>query len=328
MKIFTHFCYSLTLLSFVFFFTNCERTIFEDTIPEIAPPSSLEFIQDTTGIGNNLRTISNLLSDTGFDEKLKGNGPFTFWAPSDEAFDLLIDENIDWDSLADIPQATLSDLLAYHFVDNERIILRDTFIGFVNSSKNTKFDAFASILVKSEGSIRINGARNVALQDVRTTNGIVQVIDELLLPPTVFGLIEADPRLTTLTELLEREDFSTNFMEVLNSDDVFTIFAPTDTAFTAYLLAQSLSSIDAIPTVDLEKILLNHVSTTDNLRAADLSSIGMKVQTLNNTELEVVALAGNNLLGISGSNEPAAYINVNGQATNGVVHLVNNILLP
>jgi len=308
MKIFTRFCYSLTLLSFIFFFTNCERTIFEDTIPEIATPSTLEFIQD--------------------DEKLKGNGPFTFWAPSDEAFDLLVSENPDWNSLADIPQTTLNDLLAYHFVDNEKVILRDTFIGFVDSSKDTDFDAFASILVKSEGSIRINGARNVALQDVRTTNGVVQVIDELILPPTVFSLIEADPRLTTLTELLEREDFSTNFMEVLNSDGVFTMFAPTDTAFTEFLLAQNLSSIDAIPTADLEEILLNHVSTTDNLRSGDLVSIGMKVETLNNTTLEVVALAGNNRIGISGSNEPAAYINVNGQTTNGVVHLVNNVLLP
>ena len=81
-------------------------------------------------------------------------------------------------------------------------------------------------------------------------------------------MVGADPRLTTLTALLEREDFSTDFVAVLNGNGPFTVFAPTDTAFTNYLLANSISSIDAIPTADLEKILLNHVSITDNLRAS------------------------------------------------------------
>lgn len=328
MKILTRFCYPLILLLALVFFSNCERTIYEDTIPNIATPNTLDFIRATPGIKDDLTTISNLLTNFGFDETLSGNGPFTLWAPTNEAFDLLISENPDWTSLADIPTTTLQEILNYHFISNKNVILRDTFIGFVNSSKNTDFDAFTSILVKSEGSIRINGERNVALQDVRTTNGIIQILDEVMLPPTVFDLIEADPRLSTLTELLERDDFSTNFMEVLNGGGPFTIFAPTDTAFTEYLLAESIPSINAIPTADLEKILLNHVSITDNLRAANLSSIGMKVNTLNNTQLEVVAIAGNNSLGISGSNEPAKYIENDGQGVNGVIHLVNNLLLP
>lgn len=328
MKILTRFCYSLTFFFVLFLFTNCERTIFEDAIPSIPTPSTLEFILETPGINNDLSTLSGLLSDFGFNEKLGNNGPFTLFAPTNEAFDLLVSDNPDWNSLGDIPKARLKELLDYHFVSDKNVILRDTFIGFVNTSKTTDFNAFASLLVKSEGSIRINGERNIVLQDVRTTNGIIQIVDELMLPPTAFELIKADPRLTTLTDLLEREDFSTNFMEVLNGNGPFTIFAPTDTAFTNYLLAESLTAVTAIPTADLEKILLNHISIADNLRAEDLNSIGGKVQTLNNTELEIVAIAGDNKLGISGSNEPATYIDVNGQSTNGVVHLVNNILLP
>ena len=117
-------------------------------------------------------------------------------------------------------------------------------------------------------------------------------------------------------------------MEVLSGTGPFTVFAPSDSAFTNYLLAESLASVNAIPTADLEKILLNHVSITDNLRADDLNTIGSKVQTLNNTELEIVAIAGDNKLGIAGSNEPASYVDVDGQSTNGVVHLIDNILLP
>ena len=291
-------------------------------------PSTLDFIRNTPGIKDDLNTLSDLLSEFGFDEKLGGNGPFTLFAPTNEAFGFLVTDNPDWNSLDEIPRATLKDILEYHFISNENVILQDTFIGFVTTSKTTDFDAFASLLVKSAGSIRINGERNVSLQDVTTQNGTIQVIDEVILPPTVFDLVEADPRLTTLAELLERDNFSTNFMEVLNGTGPFTIFAPSDTAFADYLLAESISSVDAIPTADLEKILLNHVSVTDNLRAADLTAIGMKVQTLNNTELEIVAIAGNNKLGIAGSNEPAAYIENDGQCINGVVHLVNNILLP
>ncbi len=328
MKIRTRFCYSLTFLFILFLFTNCERTIFEDTIPDIAVPNTLDFIRQTPGIKDDLSTLSNLLTEFGLEGQLSGNGPFTLFAPTNEAFEFLVADNPGWNSLADIPRDTLKGLLDYHFINNKNLILRDTFIGFINTTKNTDFDAFASLLVKTEGSIRINGERNVALQDVRTTNGIIQLIDEVMLLPTVFDLIEADPRLTTLTKLLEREDFSTNFMEVLNGAGPFTVFAPSDSAFTNYLLAESLASVDAIPTTDLEQILLNHVSVTANLRAADLNTIGSKVQTLNNTELEIVAIAGNNRLGITGSNEPAAYIDVDGQSTNGVVHLVDNILLP
>lgn len=328
MKFFTNLCYSLIFFSFLFLFTNCERTIFEDASPTLVVPSTLDFIRNTPGIKNDLSTLSDLLSEFGFDEKLSANGPFTLFAPTNEAFEFLVADNPDWNSLAEIPRATLKDVLAYHFISNENVILQDTFIGFITTSKTTDFDAFASLLVKSTGSIRINGERNVSLQDVDTKNGTVQVIDEVILPPTVFDLVAADPRLTTLTEILEREDFSTNFMEVLNGTGPFTIFAPSDTAFADYLLGESLSSVNNIPTADLEKILLNHVSIIDNLRAADLTAIGMKVQTLNNTELEIVAIAGNNKLGIAGSNEPAAYIENDGQCINGVVHLVNNILLP
>ena len=328
MKLITHFCYSLVFLFVVLFFTNCERTIFEDASPAIDTPNTLEFIRETPGINNDLSTLSGLLSDFGLNEQLSGNGPFTIFAPSNEAFEFLVADNPDWNSLADVPQETLKELLDYHFVSGQRVILRDTFIGFVNTSKSTDFDAFASLLIKSEGSIRINGERNIALQDIRTTNGIIQIVDEVMLPPTAFELIKADPRLTTLTELLERENFSTNFMEVLNGEGPFTIFAPSDSAFTNYLLAESLASVDAIPRADLENILLNHISVTDNLRAEDLENIGGTVATLNNTQLEIVAIAGNNALGIAGSNEPAAYVEVNGQSTNGVVHLVNNLLLP
>jgi len=275
-----------------------------------------------------LQDFSALLDEFELNEQLSGVGPFTIFVPSDDAFNLLVEDNPDWTSLEDIPRATLKDILDYHFISNQKVILQDTFVGFVNTNKMTDFDAFASLLVKAEGSIRINGDLNIVLQDVETTNGVIQVVDEVILPPTVFDLVEADARLTTLTQLLEREDFSTNFMEVLNGTGPFTIFAPTDTAFTDYLLAQNISSIDAIPTADLEMILLNHISITNNLRAGDLNAIGSKVQTLNNTELEIVALAGDNRLGISGSNEPAAYIEVNGQSINGVVHLVDNILLP
>ncbi|MFK7981119.1 MAG: fasciclin domain-containing protein [Saprospiraceae bacterium] len=328
MKLITRFCYSLTFLLIVLFFTNCERTIFADASPAIDRPSTLEFIRETPGIKNDLSTLSSLLTEFGLDGQLSGNGPYTLFAPTNEAFDYLVADNPDWNSLAAIPQATLKEILDYHFVSDKNIILRDTFVGFVNTSKSTTFDAFASLLVKAEGGIRINGERNIALQDVRTTNGIIQIVDEVMLPPTAFELIKADPRLTTLTELLERENFSTNFMEVLNGEGPFTIFAPTDTAFMNYLLEQSLPSIAAIATADLEKILLNHLSVTDNLRTEDLDNIGGTVETLNNTQLKIVAIAGNNKLGIAGSNEPAAYIDVNGQSTNGVVHLVNNLLLP
>lgn len=328
MKSFPRFLYSLIFLSTLFVFSNCERTIFVDATPDVVTPTTLEFIRNTPGIKDDLTEFSALISEFGLEDKLKGSGPFTIFVPTNEAFGFLVEDNPDWNSFEDIPQATLQEILDYHFVSDQKVILQDTFIGFVNTSKTTDFDAFASLLVKSEGSIRLNGERSVTLQDVETQNGVVQVLQEVILPPTVYDLVEADSRLSTLTKLLERDDFSTDFTEVLNGTGPFTIFAPTDSAFLDYLLIEGISSVDAIATADLEQILLNHVSNVDNLRQTDLTTIGNKIQTLNGSTLEIVALAGNNLLGISGSNSPAKYIDNNGQAINGVVHLVDNILLP
>ena len=204
MKIRTRFCYSLTFLFILFLFTNCERTIFEDTIPDIAVPNTLDFIRQTPGIKDDLSTLSNLLTEFGLEGQLSGNGPFTLFAPTNEAFEFLVADNPGWNSLADIPRDTLKGLLDYHFINNKNLILRDTFIGFINTTKNTDFDAFASLLVKTEGSIRINGERNVALQDVRTTNGTIQLVDEVMLLPTVFDLIEADPKINYLNEIIRK----------------------------------------------------------------------------------------------------------------------------
>ena len=123
MKTLTCFCYSFIFLLIVLFFTNCERTIFEDAIPPIETPSTLEFIRATPGISNDLNTLAGLLTDFGFDDRLSGNGPFTIFAPTDEAFELLIADNPDWNSLADIPRETLKDLLDYHFISDQNLSL-------------------------------------------------------------------------------------------------------------------------------------------------------------------------------------------------------------
>ena len=303
------------------FFNNCERTIVNEANDITPTPNALEFM----ALNQDVSMLNNKLDELDLRERLMEN-PFTFFAPTNEAFERIVEENPAYSSVADIPTDVLKMLIDYHFITQKRIILRDTFADYINSSNNlSQFDAFASIFVKTEGSIRLNGQRNVALQDVRVTNGVIHLLDEFIEVPNVLKLIESNPQLAQLTDALNRTDFSTNFMETLNGNGTFTVFAPTDSAFIQLLVDLELDGLEQIPTERLESILSYHISATDNLRSAVLIN-DLEINTLGDNTIKIAA-SGQKII-LDGISNNAAIIATDGQGTNGVVHLIDKVLLP
>ena len=169
------------------------------------------------------------------------------------------------------------------------------------------------------GMVQIDNA-NVSVADIETDNGVVHVIDAVLVPEedestTVVDVVVNSENHTTL----EAAVVAAGLVETLSGDGPFTVFAPTDAAFALLpegLVAQLLED----PTGDLTTILTHHVHS-GNVLSTDLSN-EMIVPTLAGTELTVNIMDG--MVQIDNANVSVADI----ETDNGVVHVIDAVLIP
>ncbi len=321
MKLITQLFVGCSLLFSLAFFTNCSGTEPFDIDTSIETPNNLNalgFISYLDG----LDTLERVLNVTDWRANLVDTG-FTFFAPTNEAFSRLVADNDDWNSVLEIPQEEMIAILDYHFMPTLRLNLQDSIAQYFPTTLNTKFDTPASIFIKTDGSIRINGERTLALQDVKLTNGNLQLVNEFSAPVTVATLIKANPELSILADLLERKNFSQDLEEVLESEGPFTIFAPTDSAFLLLTQALGIGSVELIPAEVLEQTLLYHISNTGNIPARDLMP-GVTINTLNNSDFEIKE--SSNFRSIQGVKNTVEIISTDGQGNNGVIHLIDGVL--
>jgi uncharacterized surface protein with fasciclin (FAS1) repeats len=132
-------------------------------------------IVDTAVAAGDFTTLATALEAAGLVETLKGEGPYTVFAPTDAAFEALPPGTLD-QLLAD-PEA-LADVLLYHVVEGE--VLAEDVVGL--DSATTVNGADVTITVEGD-SVRINDAL-VTMTDIMTSNGVIHVIDAVLIPPT------------------------------------------------------------------------------------------------------------------------------------------------
>lgn len=124
-------------------------------------------------------TRSDLTVD--FVGTLRGDGPFTVFAPNDQAFVDLLDSNPNWNELADIPVATLEAVLSYHVIAGANVVSST----LTDGQTATTFEG-SDITINTDGGATITDASgntvNIIATDVQGSNGIVHVIDGVLLP--------------------------------------------------------------------------------------------------------------------------------------------------
>ena len=254
-------------------------------------------------------TLEAAVLAAGLETTLSGDGPFTLFAPTDAAFAALPAGTVD-DLLAD-PTGALTDVLLYHALAAD-VRSTDLSDGQVATTINGK-DITVSI---TNGNVFINDAQ-VTVADIVTDNGVVHVIDAVLIPPTttVVDIVVNSPDHNTL----EAAVLAAGLETTLSGDGPFTLFAPTDAAFAA-LPAGTVDALLADPTGDLTQILLYHVIGAEVL-STDLSD-GQMAETLNGQEVMVKIENGN--VFINDAQVTVADI----QTDNGVVHVIDAVLLP
>lgn len=260
------------------------------------------------------------LARTGLHNVLKkSEGNYTLFAPSDDAF---LAAGLSVDAIARAPKELLTSILLYHVVGLK--VPAASVPAGPNAAVPT-LNGADIFVTKKDGNVFINGAK-VTYADVFAGNGVVHVIDRVLLPPSgniVKTLID-DPKFSLLvTAVVTASKGSVNVAEVLSGAGPFTVFAPTNDAFAK--LGLNEEAIKNSKPDDLLPILGYHV-ISGRVFSSDLSD-GIQPDMLIGGKTTITLTGGAKIQGL-GNASPVNIIKTDVVATNGVIHVVDGVILP
>jgi uncharacterized surface protein with fasciclin (FAS1) repeats len=281
-------------------------------------------IVDTAIDNADLSILVQAVQQAGLVSTLQSDGPFTVFAPTNAAFQDLLDSNPEWNSLSDIDNATLTSVLTFHVLAAkvEAGILSDSYVTTLSTGPN---DEQIVLQVDVTGGVKFNGSALPVATDVQATNGVIHVIDKVMLPPNVVNLALNNPNFSTLVSALTRSDLSTDFVSILSGNGPFTIFAPTNQAFQNLLDSnEDWNSLNDIPTSVLEAVLSYHAIAGANVQSSQLSD-NQVVSTLGGS-ITFDLSNGPKIETTSGQSVNIILPDV--QGSNGVIHAIDTVLLP
>ena len=299
-------------------FTSCD----DDEAP-MEPPVPMNIVETAVATAD-LSLLVDALTQAGLVSTLEGTGPFTVFAPTNAAFQALLDSNDDWNALSDIDNTTLANVLKFHVLaaDVKAADLTDSYTTTLATGPNAEQIV---LQVDVTGGVKFNGSATPSQTDIGTTNGTVHIIDEVMLPPTVVDLALNNPIFSTLVSALTRADLTTDYVAVLSGAGPFTVFAPTNAAFQALLDSNTdWNDLDDIPEATLMAVLNYHVVSGANVQAGELTD--NQVVTALGGELTVDLTTTAKLETTGGQSVDIVLTDV--QGANGVVHVVDQVLLP
>ncbi len=307
-------------LTSVFLFSSCDKE--DDKVMDPTPQQ--KDIVETAQSASNLSILVAALQQAGLVDALKADGPFTVFAPTNDAFMDLLNSNPAWTSLGDIDNELLTSVLLFH-VTQGKIMASDLGNTYVKSLSPVFNNNPLSLQVSVDGGVSFNGMSAPVTTDIVASNGVVHIIDKVMLPPSVVDLALNNPEFTSLVAALTRADLTTDYVSILSGAGPFTVFAPTNAAFDALLASNpAWNTLADIPVATLEAVLNYHVLNAANVQASQLSD-----------EQQVATLGGNFTIDLSNgaqirtsSGQTVNIVLTDVQGFNGVVHVVDKVLLP
>merc|ERR1712228_588650 len=183
----------------------------------------------------------------------------------------------------------------------------------------------STLTVTKEGSTVKAGSASVSAADIECSNGVIHVIDAVLLPselflPPVLDIVETTISAGNFTVLVEALQ-TAGLEDALKGAGPFTVFAPTDSAFTALLDSLGVTKAELLARDDLADILKYHVLSGSSVMSADLAA-AQDVTTLEGSSLTVTKDGSTVKAG------SATVSTVDISCSNGVIHIIDSVLLP
>jgi uncharacterized surface protein with fasciclin (FAS1) repeats len=303
-----------------------------DTV--ILPPSMSEAAEDEMMDAKSIAeiavedgrftTLVAALDAAGLVETLSSDGEYTVFAPTDDAFAALPEGTVE--SLLEDPEGALTDILLYHVVGS--VVPAADVVTY--DSAVTLQGEQVSIAVE-DGQVVLNDSATVIITDIEASNGIIHVIDAVILPPSMSEAAAADEmmdgksiaeiavedgRFTTLVAALD----AAGLVETLAGEGEFTVFAPVDEAFSA-LPEGTVEALLEDPEGALTDILLYHV--VEGAVPAETVVTLDSAPTLQGSEISIsVGDDGVTL------NDSVKVIITDIMASNGIIHVIDGVLLP
>jgi len=333
----------------------------EDTTTTTAAPAEEEMV-DTTVLdlaveAGQFSTLIAAIDAAGLGETLEGEGPFTVLAPTDAAFEAAFEAlGITAEELL-ADTETLTQILLYHVLG---AAADSSAVAALDGSTAATVQGEEILISVDNGTIFINETSEVVSADLAADNGIVHVINQVLLPPTIaqaLGVAAPEettttvPETTTTTEAMVDPTIAEIVVELASGDPAeftillaavqaadpavlealsdpaqeLTVFAPTDEAFADALEALGLTAEELLASPDLTNILLYHVApgvflAADVVAAAPIPELPT---LLEGSTLSVEVVDGAVVI-----NESATVIQADVVASNGVIHVIDAVLLP
>lgn len=283
-----------------------------------AEEQTLTTVYDVIKSDDRLTSFASLVDAAALADNLDNDGPFTVFAPTNEAFAA-------FEASATPTDATLTEILLYHVVNGDYSAPNVANL----ASLPTLLGEHVAFSVQN-GAIMLNDKVKVTTMDIAAANGVIHIIDAVLVPPTnsliTSPLGSAD---MTLTEVLAGQENLSTFLSLVeqagltsmleNPHSLYTVFAPTNEAFDnmdADLLEQWTADHE-----ELKTILLYHIAW-DQLSINQLAN-GQFLSTLEGRPL-FLSTDENIQVYVNGS--PIQAFNM--VAANGVVHVVDHVLTP
>jgi transforming growth factor-beta-induced protein len=267
-------------------------------------------IVDTAVAAGSFNTLAAALKAAGLIDVLKSAGPFTVFAPTDEAFAKLPEGTVET-LLKPENKDKLTAILLFHVVpgelDAEHVLGQKT-LTTVNGQR--------ADISKKWGDAMIDGAK-IVKTDIGASNGVIHVIDTVILPETksIPEVAEAAGSFGTLLAAVKAAGLDKTLM----GEGPFTVFAPTDEAFAA--LGSTVQDLLKPENKDkLVSILTYHV-VPGRVYADEVVKL-KDAKTVNGQSVKIKAYDGKVKIG------DASVVNTDIEASNGVIHVIDRVLLP
>ena len=274
----------------------------------------------------NLKILVQALTRADLATTLKGAGPFTVFAPTDAAFTAFL-KTTPYATINDVPKDVLTQILLNHVVSGsvKSTALTTTYIktlakGSASATNNL------SMYVDITSGVKLNGVATVTTADVMASNGVIHVVDAVIGLPTVVTHALANKNFTSLVGALTGSG-QPNFVGTLSGTGSFTVFAPTNAAFTALNTELAPGGIASVSAANLTKVLQYHVVSGANVLAATLTEGQIVTPILTPAQTFTIQLTGGAKIK-DARNRVSNIIITDVQCSNGVIHAIDKVLLP
>ena len=300
-------------LFFLIIFSSCKK----DDAPALIDTSITAQVVSSA----NLSLLEAAVIKAELTGTLSGAGPFTVFAPTDAAFAA---SGITLSTIISLDTADLEAILLYHVLTSE------VGSGSVPAGPNAKVITASGdsvFVTKNLSGVYVNGVM-VSQADIDASNGVIHLISSVLIPPSG-NIVETAQSISDFTFLvaavLRASQGSTNIASYLSTQTPITVFAPTNAAFIAAGFAD-IAAINAASPDILSVILQHHVIAGTRVFSSDLTN-GATVDT--GVGVVTIGITGSGATVEGAANgTPSNIVAANIMARNGVIHVIDQVLLP